>query len=81
MNIQSPTKLNNTDKELSPEVVEESSKKLDKESPKKKLDESIEKESIKDETSKFHKITESEYNPTSKNYHPIKDAFWDHSQP
>ncbi|XP_060843164.1 DNA ligase 1 [Rhopalosiphum padi] len=33
-----------------------------------------------DESSK-PKITESEYDPTKKNYHPVRDAFWDHNQP
>jgi hypothetical protein len=27
-----------------------------------------------------NKISEMEYDPSKKNYHPIKDAFWNHGQ-
>lgn len=34
-----------------------------------------------DKSSNGTKISESEYDPTKKNYHPIRDAFWDNNQP
>jgi len=51
-----------------------------------KLEKSIEKQSSPiealDKSLKCHeKISESNYNPTKKDYHPIKDAFWDYDQP
>lgn len=34
-----------------------------------------------DESSNHKKVSESEYDPTKKNYHPIRDAFWNYNQP
>jgi len=67
------------------EKIKKKLKKSDKK-PSKQLEESIEEQSSpikeKDESSKcYEKISETKYNPTKKDYHPIKDAFWDHDQP
>lgn len=70
----------NTDNKTKNHVKKKSKKLSKKESSEKS---SEEESPIKDddESSKHTKISESEYDPTKKNYHPIRDAFWDHNQP
>lgn len=46
-----------------------------------KLNESSDEDSnIKNTNQSPSKVSEKEFDPTKKNYHPIKDAFWDHGQ-
>lgn len=51
------------------ESLEKSDKSSDEKSPTKDADESLKQ-----------KVSESEYDPTKKNYHPLLDAFWHHNQ-
>lgn len=60
-------------KKLSTKSIEELSSKTS--------DEFIENGSpIKEDNESPEKVTEKEFDPTKKNYHPIKDAFWNHGQ-
>lgn len=52
------------------ESLEKSDKSSEEQSPTKHADESSKR-----------KVSASEYDPTKKNYHPLMDAFWCHSQP
>lgn len=65
----SPTKFKQLDQRVSPERIVDSTEKL---VSRKIIDKSV---THQDLTSK------TEYDPTKKNYDPIKDAIWDHGQP
>lgn len=90
---ESPKKLEDPITKESSEKLEktlenQSPKKLDKSSGKKSTKKSkkpIKEPSPETETEaspkSCKKVAENEYDPTKKNYHPIKDAFWDHGQP
>lgn len=81
MNKQLSKKSEKSCEKKSSKKIQNSTK---KQSPK-KLEEPLETQSSinnLNESPKHHdKISESKYDPTKKNYHPIKDAFWDHGQP
>lgn len=56
-------------------------KQLKKKLSRGKLNESSDEDSsIKNINQSPSKVSEKEFDPTKKNYHPIKDAFWDHGQ-
>jgi len=77
-----------TDEKVPNKLITDKKNKLKKKSKKASKIESFEKSSDEqsptknaDESPNHKNVSESEYDPTKKNYHPIRDAFWNHNQP
>ncbi|KAL4149160.1 hypothetical protein QTP88_003163 [Uroleucon formosanum] len=85
------TDNSDTDKKITNKLITDKKNKLKNKSKKPSKIESMEKSDKSseeqsptkdaDESSNHKKVSESEYDPTKKNYHPIRDAFWNYNQP